>query len=118
LLFWAPEAINVVMATTTWTAEKERILHDEVERRFRARTPAQDIMSADWRSRVPRPEIRSIATDHPEIGELPPELDREWGAAFAAWYVRMAKRVMRELDPDWRAVLKRMPPAPPWTRQE
>ena len=106
------------MATTTWTAEKERILRDEVERRFRARTPAQDIMSADWRSRVPRLEIRSIAADHPEIGELPPELDRDWGAAFSTWYAGMAKRVMRELDPDWRAVLKRMPPAPACTRKD
>jgi len=74
--------------------------------RFRSRTPAREVISADWRSRVPRSEIRSIAAGHPEIGELPPELDREFGSAFSAWYIRMAKRAMRELDPDWRAVLK------------
>jgi len=65
------------MVLTMWNAEKEGILRAELERRFRARTPAQNIISADWGSRVPRPEIRSIAASHPEIAELPPELDRD-----------------------------------------
>ena len=40
------------MVLTMWNAEKEGILRAELERRFRARTPAQDIISADWGSRV------------------------------------------------------------------
>jgi hypothetical protein len=53
-----------------------------------------------------------------EIGEILPEWDREWGAAFSCVVYLDGGTAIRHLDPDWRAVMKRMPPAPSWTRPE
>lgn len=81
-----------------WTVDHDRALRAEVERRFRSRTPAKSVI--DWRpeDRVVRSEIRSWCLD--EYGELPPFEDYDWGIRFAAWYHRMALRVLRELEPE------------------
>jgi hypothetical protein len=72
----------------TWTRGNELSLRAEVERRFRLRTPAKDIIDADWRYRVPRTEIRAIAQEM-QLGALP-ELDEEWARQFGRWYTKMA----------------------------
>jgi hypothetical protein len=99
-----------------WNHKQEKILRTEVEKRFRDRTPARDVIDADWHSRVSRTEIRAIAWN--QFAVIPPEMDREWAAKFARWYLAMAKRALRELDPDWKETLKRNPPFPYWTRKE
>lgn len=93
-----------------WNHKQERILRTEVEKRFRDRTPARNVLDADWRCRVTRTEIRSISMNL--FMDMPPETDLEWGANFTEWYVAMAKKALKDLDPDWKETLQRKPVSP------
>jgi hypothetical protein len=99
-----------------WTRENEIALRIEVQKLFRLRTPAKDILDVDWRNRVPRTEVLAVARDL--CGSQPPLFDRKWLSEFFKWYNKMAKQALKELDPDWLSTLDRFPTAPAWTREE
>lgn len=78
-----------------WTNEDTELFQEEVERRFRSRTPPKHMDEVQPEGRVTRSEMRSWAL---EVLKKPvPELDLEWLKAHARWYKRMAKRVEAEL---------------------
>lgn len=81
-----------------WTDAHTKLFHQEVERRFRARTPPKRIDETDLRTRVNRAEMRSWALKR--FGIMPPELDLEWGAKEVRWQRRMIRRVLKETNSD------------------
>ena len=78
-----------------WTDKDTELFREEVERRFRERTPPKDIYDILVEGRVTRSEMRTWAKDN--LGKPVPELDLEWMTDFAKWYKRMARRVIKEL---------------------
>ena len=91
----------------TWTPAHDAAYRVEVERRFRARTPATTVLDGLPSDRVQRGELRNWAIEH--CGMLPPETDRAWILAHARWYRRMARRVLLELDPEALAAYRPWP---------
>jgi hypothetical protein len=83
-----------------------QILKSEVERLFRNRTPPKSVDEVDWRYRVPRTEVRSIAQS---LGLELHELDCDWSTEYGQWYTAMASRVLQELDPNWKETWNRFP---------
>lgn len=81
------------MNETGWTHVDEAKVREEIEKRFRERTPPHVIADADWRYRVPRSEVRDIELKL--TGKLSP-LYKEFLEERAAWYRQMAKNVAEE----------------------
>ncbi len=81
-----------------WTDVDTDAYRAEVERRFRMRTPAKSIIDVRWEDRVPRSEMRSWSRE--TLGLYAPEEIEEWTRENAVWYRKMARRVIRELDPE------------------
>lgn len=81
-----------------WTKTDAEAYRAEVERRFRERTPPKCISDASVADRVGRGEMRNWCKDN--LGKEAPELDEAWLADQAVWYRTMAKRVVKELDPQ------------------
>jgi hypothetical protein len=98
-----------------WTTTSEILLRLEVQKLFRLRTPAKDILDVDWRNRVPRTEVLSIAREL--CGAQPPLFDTKWMSDFFKWYNGMAMKALKDLDQNWRITLKKFPVAPAWTRE-
>lgn len=87
------------MSHQAWTNEDERALRAEMERRFRARTPATRADEVLVGERVGRGEMRAWARC--ARGKFAPEAeDVELAAARAGWYRKMALRVIARQDPN------------------